>query len=625
MCMRTIITLLFLGIAVVSYAHNIFVNGGMEDEAALENRHRSGKEFIYGWYATTTPSPTYFYNKQIGKNGPTQGKGFMGLKVYTSNRSGSNHIRREYIQGVFKEPLVAGKEYYLSFDLALHETSRWALSNLGILFSNEKKKDLGGKLARLDPDIHLNQSMAVDHQRWKTYYVRYVAKGGERSLIFGAFGVFDAKDISVDRRDVKDGAHQSAFYYLDNFVLSKKVPELGCFVEQNSANRKFRQLTMIVDFSTSMKDNNLLKAIKDGVIKSIQGFGPQDRVALVGFSSDSKLLFEGTKAQLTRDTLSYLVNKARLSGSTNLYSGLKHAWDLTENNASLSSNQLVLISDGEFTISQKFKALLLSPGEREVHFMHIGHKKLEGGELIDLGIKYVATNTPSLANDMSQAVAVPLFANSCPEYERYQTPFDVSFVVDGSGSMNNKHDYTSDLLNGMLEGLEQNVETHISLSSEDNFDWIIRANTAALTPDTIRSLVDGMPFEDGTNIAKGYFKSMIRHGDGIKEHFVVAVADWKPYEKLFDEDKKIRRSIEYPRERLILVYMSEDLFELKIMEYDPKKHKFVDMPEDSIPLFIQHMISKVEHQFYWALRDVRLDKVREKALKNYRKEHKLLK
>ncbi|MDB2656793.1 VWA domain-containing protein [Crocinitomicaceae bacterium] len=623
--MRTFLTLLFLGTSVSVFGYNLFVNGGMEDPRSLKSKHNPNETFIDGWYASSSPSPTYFYDSQIGETTAAQGKGFVGLIVYSSKRRRDAKIKkREYIKGVFRKPLEAGKEYYLRFDLALHQTSGWSVSNLGLLFSRSEGASNDLNLRDSMPDIRLNGSKSIEHSEWRTYYVNYRAKGGERSVVFGAFGEFNAMEMKPGIGDFNDGLSHAAFYYIDNFHITDEEPEDGCFTENQVSDGSQRRLTIILDLSSSMKKAKLLSSIKEGVLRSIEGYGRNDQIDLIGFSNGARVLYQGSANMLMSDTLDRLINRSGFSGSTNIYAGLNAAWQLTEDTQTLQSDQLVLISDGEFTISERLRTLLSDRGNRTLHFMHIGHRKNDGADLLALGVDYFLTSPQTLADDLYQSTKPINYANSCDAYPLYEAPHRLSLVLDASGSMRDKRDLLQRFLSEMMMAKLQASDLHVAVSASYIYEDVYVGNSRQFTLDSIQSLTAIIPLKDGTDVEKGVNNVLYEYKDDFTQHYVVVITDIYPSKGDFDEYEYVANRMNYPRDRVIAIYVDEYFERMDLLEYHPDEMRFESMPKGSIPSFLLGMMEGLDRYLALTGMRYRLDGISNKTLKKYRKEYRLL-
>lgn len=125
----------------------------------------------------------------------------------------------EYLLADLLEPLVEDREYELSFWVALSGNSDRAVSGIGAYFSPvplhyQHRKFLGEK-----PQVSCD-SIVAEKGVWKEVKGRFVADGGERYIVLGAF-----PSAAMDSKRLIEGLdNKYAYYYLDHIVLRPAPP-----------------------------------------------------------------------------------------------------------------------------------------------------------------------------------------------------------------------------------------------------------------------------------------------------------------------------------------------------------------------------------------------------------------
>lgn len=124
----------------------------------------------------------------------------------------------EYLQLALREPLVAGTPYTVSFSISLAEKSAFAVSGMGVYFTNEKMDVKNNSYLDVMPNIITTQVIA-DHE-WSTFTGTYVARGGERYITLGCFDQF----MTV-QKVIPENTNNSrkAYYYIDDVSVSPAV------------------------------------------------------------------------------------------------------------------------------------------------------------------------------------------------------------------------------------------------------------------------------------------------------------------------------------------------------------------------------------------------------------------
>ena len=110
--------------------------------------------------------------------------------------------------------------------------------------------------------------------------------------------------------------------------------------------REDASLTFVVDTSGSMEREGRLELVKDALRILVDELGPDDRVSVVSFGQDARLILPSTSAR-DADAILAAIDELKPSGSTNLEAGLRLGYEQAR--ASLTENgidRVVLASDG---------------------------------------------------------------------------------------------------------------------------------------------------------------------------------------------------------------------------------------------------------------------------------------
>lgn len=136
--------------------------------------------------------------------------------------------------------------------------------------------------------------------------------------------------------------------------------------EISSAERKSAILTFVVDVSGSMNRENRLGLVRRALGLMLDELGPDDRVALVVYGSQGRVLLGHTRDhEAIRDAISRLVPE----GSTNAAEGLRLGYRLAgEAYRSGSINRVILCSDGVANVGATGpESILATIGESARH------------------------------------------------------------------------------------------------------------------------------------------------------------------------------------------------------------------------------------------------------------------
>lgn len=120
----------------------------------------------------------------------------------------------EYLTAELVEPLVEDREYEITFWVALSGNSDRAVSGIGAYFGPLPVHYQHRKFLNEKPQVSCD-TVLVEKGTWVQVKGRFVADGGERYIVIGAFpsGGMDSKRL-IEGLDNK-----YAYYYLDNIVL----------------------------------------------------------------------------------------------------------------------------------------------------------------------------------------------------------------------------------------------------------------------------------------------------------------------------------------------------------------------------------------------------------------------
>lgn len=115
---------------------------------------------------------------------------------------------------------------------------------------------------------------------------------------------------------------------------------------EDAASRRDAALTFAIDTSGSMAETGKLDLVKDALHTLVRQLRPTDRVAIVAYTDEPRVLRELTPAR-DRDALDGAIDDLSADGSTNLGSGVETAYRVArEGYRSGETNRVVLLSDG---------------------------------------------------------------------------------------------------------------------------------------------------------------------------------------------------------------------------------------------------------------------------------------
>jgi Ca-activated chloride channel family protein len=144
--------------------------------------------------------------------------------------------------------------------------------------------------------------------------------------------------------------------------------------EVNAANRRPVVLTFVVDVSGSMDQGNRLGLVKESLALLLDQLKPTDRVGLVIYGDDARVLQEPTN---DKKAVRRAIESLRPEGSTNAEAGLLAGYDVAGRNFQMNAaNRIILCSDGVANVGRTGPLSILG---------RIGREARRGIELTTLG------------------------------------------------------------------------------------------------------------------------------------------------------------------------------------------------------------------------------------------------
>jgi len=160
----------------------------------------------------------------MGTQGSKEGNNYAGIIAYMADDAGIFKTKpgyrkySEYIQMSLAEPLVAGKAYVITFSASLAERSAYAVSGLGVYFTNEKMDVKNNAFLTVTP--HVVTTEIIKGTEWTTFTGTYVANGGERYVTLGCFDRYMLVEKVVAPNTNNS---RKAYYYIDDVSLAPQV------------------------------------------------------------------------------------------------------------------------------------------------------------------------------------------------------------------------------------------------------------------------------------------------------------------------------------------------------------------------------------------------------------------
>lgn len=186
-------------------------------------------------------------------------------------------------------------------------------------------------------------------------------------------------------------------------------------------------VVLVIDVSGSMRAGNKLQAAKDAAKQFVASKGPNDQVALVVFSDQSRVVtnFTGDTGQLTQ-----AIDGLAAAGETALFDGVRTAATLFTDRPELQAN-VVLLSDGADTVSQNGldEAKAAVAGVKAAVFA-VG---LRGGDFDANSLDQLARASGGQYAETTDAAALSGLYSKIQSY--LQNQYEISYTSTASGTI----------------------------------------------------------------------------------------------------------------------------------------------------------------------------------------------
>ncbi|HEY6161410.1 MAG TPA: VWA domain-containing protein [Bacteroidia bacterium] len=376
--------LLFIFISVTAPAQNLVMNPGFEDTTRAPsvgyNQKGAGTPLVKGWWVATSGTSDY-YNSDRSRNYAAtdpkselvpkahSGQGRAGFIAYTGAGTWKN-IWSEYLESQLIQPLQAGKKYCVSFYVKLDSGSGYSASDLGLCFSGNEIVSYRHFALRNEPQVVCRDvKLLRDRSGWSKICGYYTAHGGERFITIGCFEFNGLCPTEKKLERLKYPTFKKmAYYYLDDVDVHEVISNENCCETRNAGVVALRNFVLLVDASGSMHDSHYIELVQQEVFNLTAALAPGDRLSILLFGTDTKLLLKKCMAH-QRDSVRLALNDIARAGGTNINIGLNGAYALMDEcYMSGLDNRVVLFTDGKFNmekgevemIEKHFKEKLIS-------------------------------------------------------------------------------------------------------------------------------------------------------------------------------------------------------------------------------------------------------------------------
>jgi Ca-activated chloride channel family protein len=163
-------------------------------------------------------------------------------------------------------------------------------------------------------------------------------------------------------------------------------------IDPSTMQRPPLNLAIAVDTSGSMQGPSIAY-VREGLLRMLDDLRPEDRVSLIGFDTDATAHAENVAGDAPE--LATAIQGLEASGNTNIYDGLRAAYEVVAEHADAErQNRVILLSDGAATAGITSEAVLVDMSRT---YNELGY----GLTTIGMGQEF----SPELMRELSEAGA----------------------------------------------------------------------------------------------------------------------------------------------------------------------------------------------------------------------------
>lgn len=189
------------------------------------------------WSSATDGNADYFDACAIGGYGtpnniagsqtPLTGNSYAGFFAYRPAD------KRSYAQTRLTQPLTAGKDYCVSFNVSLADLAYVAVEEIGLHFATSQVNVVNGALPlNLTPQIEHNGGVITDKNSWVTISGTFTADDAYEWIVIGNFRS-NANTTNAGLPGAGGAFFNRAYYYLDDIAI-EEMPDLEVIASPNS-------------------------------------------------------------------------------------------------------------------------------------------------------------------------------------------------------------------------------------------------------------------------------------------------------------------------------------------------------------------------------------------------------
>jgi hypothetical protein len=349
---------------------NLVRNGGFESapEPVISTwlkENPVGTKLTDGWLTPTLATPDYYNSDKslcdgfpvaIARTGTGRGAFICGME----NQLPGVRNYKEYLQGELIQPLVAGKEYAVSFYVTLDCSSPQTSTGIGAYFSTERIQQNSKERLTVPPQVISHQKITWK-DGWTLISGTFKAKGGEKYITLGSYS-----DTSIVRF-TEPGSGPATFissphisnhvyFYIDDVCVSP-AEEKSCDCKQGATSQQAQgeYYFFVLDASNSMNESGKLDLMKQQIISFADSIDDKNKIGIMIFNNVPSILLPFTGAGEDK-LIEKKIDKIRAKGTTNGDLAVKRMYEYIDSLKLPARCHVIFATDGIFRISVNTKA-----------------------------------------------------------------------------------------------------------------------------------------------------------------------------------------------------------------------------------------------------------------------------
>lgn len=361
-------TLLFAEI-LYSQTGNLVNNPGFEStkEPVISTwlkENPVGTKLVDGWLTPTLATPDYYNSdKSLCDGFPVAtartGEGRGAIICGMQNQLPGVRNYKEYLQGELKAPLVAGKEYAVSFYVTLDCSSPQTSTGIGAYFSNERIQSQSKEKLEAKPQI-ISYEKITYPDGWTLINGTFIAKGGEKYMTIGSYS--DTSTVDLASLGTRPATYISSphiglhvYFYIDDICVSL-AEEQTCECKKKAGQQgEGEYYLFLLDASNSMNESGKLDLMKEQITRFADSIDPKNQIAIMAFNDEPTLLLPFTSASQGKQ-INKTIGKIKAKGTTNGDLAIKRMYEFLDSLQLPRNCHVIMATDGIFRVSTKTKA-----------------------------------------------------------------------------------------------------------------------------------------------------------------------------------------------------------------------------------------------------------------------------